>query len=172
MFKKLILTMIAIILVLSMSGCSVISSASEKNDDSESEGSETLNQTNSTANIQMLPLISGKNANIVLDASADNTTQQIKVGEILAITLESNVTTGFSWSLTISDSKVLVQMGEPQYQEPPSDSGTPTLGAAGKQTFFLQAVETGTVIVSLEYEQSFETDADAEKTINFTVDVK
>ena len=107
-----------------------------------------------------------------LDASADNTTQQLKVGEILAITLESNVTTGFSWYLTISDPKVLVQMGEPQYQEPPADSGTPTLGAAGKQTFFMQAVETGTVIVSLEYEQSFETDVAAEKTINFTVDVK
>ena len=172
MFKKLILTMIAIVLLLSMAGCSVITSSSEKSDDSQNEGIETNTQTNTTDNYQMLPLISGNNAFIKLDASADNTTQQLKVGEILAITLESNVTTGFSWYLTSSDPKVLAQMGEPQYQEPASDSGTPTLGAAGKQTFFMQAVETGTVIVSLEYERSFETDVAAEKTINFTVDVK
>ncbi len=172
MFKKLILTLIAIILLLAMAGCSVITSSSEKSDDSQDEESETFTQTNTTDNYQMLPLISGKNADIKLDASADNTTQQLKVGELLAITLESNVTTGFSWYLTISNPKVLVQMGEPQYQEPVADSGTPTLGAAGKQTFFMQAVETGTVIVSLEYEQSFEADTAAEKTINFTVAVK
>ena len=172
MNKKLTLTIIAIGLLLLLTGCSVITSFSEKSDDSQSEGSETYTQTNTTDNYQMLPLISGKNADIELDASADNTTQRLKVGEILAITLESNVTTGFSWHLTISDPKVVVQIGEPLYQDPPSDSGTPTLGAAGKQTFFMQAVETGTVIVSLEYEQSFETDVAAEKTINFTVDVK
>ena len=64
MFKKLILTIIAIVLLLSMTGCSVITSSSEKSDDSQSEESETFTQTNTTDNYQMLPLISGKNADI------------------------------------------------------------------------------------------------------------
>jgi inhibitor of cysteine peptidase len=120
----------------------------------------------------MLPYLSGKMSNITLDATADGTTQQLKKGEVMAIGLESNPSTGYSWFATISNPTVLVQMGEPQYQEPAGSSTTPIVGAAGTETFYFQAVETGTTALTLEYKRSFESNVAPEKTIRLTVEVK
>ena len=171
MFSKFTLTLASIILLIGLAGCSAIQSASDGENEAQSNDSETITETNSADNYQMLPLISGKAADIQLDASANGTTQELKVGEVLAITLESNITTGYSWSATISDPKVMAQMGEPQYQEP-TDTGTPMVGAPGKATLFFQATNPGTTIISLEYEQSFESEQTPSQTINFTVNVK
>jgi inhibitor of cysteine peptidase len=172
MFTKYLLTLITIILLITLAGCGAKTTPTSSTDNSQSGDSEASSGTNTEDNQQMLPIISGKVANIQLDAKADGTTQQLRVGEILAIALESNITTGYSWSTTISDPKVLVQMGEPQYQESQSSAATPILGAGGKETFLLQATETGTTTVTLEYKQDFETDVAPEKTITFTVEVK
>jgi predicted secreted protein/predicted small lipoprotein YifL len=172
MSTKFASTLVAIILLVTLAGCGAKNLPTLSADKSQSDESETYTETNSGDNYQMLPLISGKAANIQLDSKADGTTQQLKVGEILAITLESNISTGYSWFITISEPKVLVQMGEPQYQESPLNIGTPMVGAAGKQTFILQATEKGTTTVTLEYKQGFETDISPEKTIIFTAEVK
>ena len=172
MFARFTFTLVNIILLVTLAGCGAKNTPNPGIDNSQSNGSETPAGTNPDNNDQMLPIISGKVANIQLDASADGTTQQVKKGEVLAITLESNPSTGYSWFAAISDPKVIVQMGEPQYQEPASSAGTPLLGASGKQTFFLQAVETGTATVSLEYKRGWETDVASEKTITIMVEVK
>ncbi len=172
MFTKITLTFGAIILLVTLTGCGATTTSTPNNNDSQGESSETNSQTNSANNYQMLPIISGIVANIKLDSSADGTTQQLKVGEVMAITLESNITTGYSWFATISNPKALVQMEDSQYQEPPSDAGTPILGAPGKTTFYLQATETGTTTVTLQYKQAFETNVSPEKTITVTVEVK
>jgi predicted secreted protein len=167
MFTKFSLTLITLILITSLAGCNLKSSTNPNNDNSQGNPSKIT----PAANQQLLPIISGKAADVQLDASADGTTQQLKKGEIMAITLESNPSTGYSWFATISDPKVVVQMGEHQYQEPASSSSTPIVGAAGTQTFFLQAAETGTATVTLDYKRSWE-DVAPEKTITITVEVK
>lgn len=172
MFMKFTLTLVSIILLVTLTGCGAKTTPTPSVDNSQGDGSETITSTNTTDNYQMLPLISGKAANVELDAKADGTTQQLKIGEVMAISLESNLTTGYSWFITISDPKVLVQMSEPQYQEPPTTSATPIIGAAGKQTFFMQATATGTATVTLVYKQGFETTVSPEKTITLTVEVK
>jgi predicted secreted protein/predicted small lipoprotein YifL len=172
MFTKFTLTLVTLVLLVTLAGCGAKSTPTPGTDNSQTNGSETQTGTNPTENKQLLPLISGKPANIVLDSSADGSTQQVKQGDIIAVTLESNLTTGYSWFATISDPKVLVQMGEPQYQEPASSTGTPLMGAAGKQTFFLQATGTGTASVTLEYKRSFEENVTPEKTITITLEVK
>lgn len=172
MFTKYTLMSVTLILLVTLTGCGAKSTPTVSPDDSQSNGSGDSSATNPAENKQLLPLISGKAANIQLDASADGSTQQVKQGDIIAVTLESNLTTGYSWFATISDPLVLAQMGEPQYQEPASSSGTPLMGAAGKQTFFLQATSTGTTSVTLEYKRSFEENVPPEKTITITLEVK
>ena len=172
MFTKTTLTFASIILLVTLAGCGSKTTPTPSPDNSQGNTSSSSSKTYPAENQQLLPLISGKAANLQLDSSADGTTQQVKKGDIIAVTLESNITTGYSWFATISDPKVLVQMGEPQYKEPSSSSGTPLLGAAGKQTFFLQANETGTVTVTLEYKRSFEENVTPEKTITITLEVK
>jgi inhibitor of cysteine peptidase len=172
MFMKFALTLVTIILMITLAGCSAKTTPAPSPDNSHSGASETYTGTNSTDNYQMLPLISGKVANLQLDSSADGTAQQLSKGEVLAISLESNPSTGYGWYATISDPKVVVQMGEPQYQGQSSSASTPLLGAAGKQTFYFQAAETGTTTIKLVYKQSWETTVAPEKTITFTVEVK
>jgi inhibitor of cysteine peptidase len=90
----------------------------------------------------------------------------------MAITLESNPSTGYSWVATISDPAVLVQMGGPQYQESPSTSGTPIVGAPGMQTFFFQAAEVGTTLLTLDYKRPFESNVAPIDTVTVNVEVK
>lgn len=179
MFTKFSLTMITIILAMAMvalAGCGTTTpsnpSSTEGSDNSQNDSSGTYTETNPADEYQMLPIISGKVANIQLDASADGTTQQLKKGEAMSITLESNPSTGYSWFATSSNPDVLAQMGEPEYQAPASDSTAPIVGAAGAQTFFFQAADTGTVTLSLDYMRGWEKDVTPEKTITITVEVK
>jgi inhibitor of cysteine peptidase len=167
--------MITMLLLISLTGCGAKTSTPSNPSPTESS---TQNKTSSNptegspSDNYMLPMISGKVANVTLDAMADGTTQQLKKGEVMAISLESNPSTGYSWYATISDPAVLVQMGDPQYQAPASNSGTQVVGAAGTQTFFFQAAETGTTTLTLDYKRGFETNVAPEQTVVITVEVK
>jgi inhibitor of cysteine peptidase len=90
----------------------------------------------------------------------------------MAITLESNPSTGYSWFATSSNLDVIAQMGEAQYQEPQSSSTTPIVGAAGTETLSFEAVKAGTATLTLDYKKGWETDVAPEKTITITVEVK
>jgi inhibitor of cysteine peptidase len=158
MFKKVTLEMIALILLTSLAGCK--SSAPE------------ASETNSPANQQLLPIVSGTTANLQLGSSADGTTQQLKVGEVMVITLESNPSTGYGWFATSSNPDILAQNGESQYQEPQSSSTTSVVGAAGTETLSFQALKAGTATLTLDYKRGWETDVAPEKTITITMEVK
>jgi inhibitor of cysteine peptidase len=158
MFKKVNLAMITVILLASLAGCK--SSTPEDK------------ETNSPVNQQLLPIISGKTASLQLDASADGTTQQLKIGEVMAITLESNPSTGFGWFATSSNPDIIAQNGESQYQEPQSSSTTPVVGAAGTETLSFQALKAGTATLTLDYKRGWETDVAPEKTISIMMEVK
>jgi predicted secreted protein len=170
MFAKITLTMITIILLFSLAGCGTpqasTPTANEPAGNSVYGPSEGITDTS-----QMLPVISDQVATISLDASANGTVQKLKQGEVLAVTLESNASTGYSWSASISDTAVLGQMAEPQYIEPPS-SGTPLVGAPGSQVFFFQGLSTGSATITLDYARSWETDVAPIQTITITVDVQ
>jgi predicted secreted protein len=176
MFKKYSLLIISLILLVSLAGCggksTTPTAATSTGGNTEATQAGTPTEENYSYNYQMLPMITGRVANVTLDASADGTTQQLKMGEVMAIILESNASTGYSWEATISNPSVLVEMQEPQYQEPASASGTPVVGAAGTETFYFQAAGTGTTSLTLDYLQSFETNVPPEKTVVITVEVK
>lgn len=170
MFTKFIFSIITIILLISLAGCG----ATDQSNPSPSEASDKSQvnpaSASDTDNYQMLPIISGKMATLKLDASADGTTQKLNTGEILSITLESNPSTGYSWVANISEPAVLALMGEPEYTEP-SQSETPLLGAAGTQTFYFQAAESGNATITLDYKRPWETDVAPEQTITIKIEV-
>ena len=176
MFTKFGLIILSVFLSVALTGCgaktSTPASSNAGENGSQSGPSSTATESNNEDNYLMLPLITGNEANISLDATADGTTQQLKQGEVLSITLESNPSTGYGWVATISDPAIMVQMGEPVYQEPPSNSSTPALGASGTQTFYFQALETGATTLRLDYKRSFETNVAPEKTVRVAVEVK
>lgn len=175
MFTKVTLTIITIILLFILAGCGTTNqsnpSSTEASNGSQNTPSGTITGTTSTDNYQMLPVISGKVAALKLDVTADGTTQHLKKGEAISITLESNPSTGYSWYAAISNTAVLAQMGEPEYIAP-ADSSTPIVGAAGKQTFLFQATEIGSTTITLEYKRIWETDVAPEKTITITIEVQ
>jgi inhibitor of cysteine peptidase len=175
MFKKITLSTITMLLLISLAGCGSASPtkpAPSTTDESQNETSETYTETNQANNYQMLPVISGKVASLDLDAGADGTTQQLAKGEVLTITLESNPSTGYSWFATVSNPDVLSQMGEPEYIEPTQSSSTMIVGASGTETFLFQGTDTGSATITLDYKRGWETDAAPEKTITIIVEVK
>lgn len=173
---KFIFTSMALVVMIFLAGCGAKTATPTQND----QGSGATQPTQSTPpageynadNEIMLPIISGNVANVTLDAMADGTTQQLKKGEVMAVSLESNPSTGYAWYATLSDPTVLVQMGEPQYQEPSSSSSNPVVGAAGTQTFFFQAAETGSTTLTLEYKRGWEDAVAPEKTVTIDTEVK
>ena len=171
MNKKISLILSIIILMLSLAGCSAGSTQTESSSKGESQLAPTTDAY-PTNNQQLLPIISGKEPSLTLDASADGTTQQLKVGEEMAITLESNPSTGYGWFARSSNPDVIAQSGDSQYQEPQSSTGTPALGAAGTETLSFLAISSGTATLTLDYKRGWETNVAPEKTITITVEVK
>lgn len=83
----------------------------------------------------------------LVDADSGGTVT-LEAGQRMRIVLESNASTGFTW--TVSDSPnaaVLVPLGEPFYVDAVSD----LVGAPGYQVFDFLAVSPGTTSIALSY---------------------
>jgi inhibitor of cysteine peptidase len=167
MSTKFTLTLLSVILLVSLAGCSTTSPSSQN----PTQSSGVITDTTATDNYQMLPIISGKVANMKLDASANGTTQTLKKGEVMSISLESNPSTGYSWFASVSNTAILAQMGEPEFTQP-TESATPVVGAPGTQTYYFQAADTGSTTLTLEYKRGWETNVEPAQTITITVEVQ
>jgi len=109
-----------------------------------------------------------RNITIVGDPSADGEVE-VAAGGSVTLILESNPTTGFSWSeeAQISNPSVLEQVDH-EYVAP--DSGM--LGASGQEIWKFKALKEGTSTVYLEYSRPWEGGEKAELTYTLTVTVK
>jgi len=173
MFTKFSLAVITLVLLGSLAGCGGLNQSNPTTTSNNTPSSATGNitDTNSEDNYQMLPIISSKVANMKLDISANGSTQHMRKGEVMSISFESNPSTGYAWTAKISNTAVVVQMGEPEFTEP-TQSSTPLVGASGTQTFYFQAVDTGTATITLDYARSFETDVAPAQTVTIIVEVQ
>ena len=93
--------------------------------------------------------------------------QTIKAGEEIFIALPSNRTTGYAWSATVNDEKLISYEGN-VYQR--SSSSTP--GAGGQQLFVFHANRSGTTTIAFIYARPFETNVAPAKTLTFTITVE
>ena len=104
-----------------------------------------------------------------VDITSSGKEVTLAAGGTLTVTLESNITTGYSWNETanIGDKLVLQQTGH-RY-EPPA---TPALGAGGKEVWTINALKAGKSTISMEYRRPFEPGVAPAKTFTLTVVVK
>ncbi len=88
-----------------------------------------------------------------------------KLNSELTLELDSNITTGFSWTAAISDDSVVALESE-DYIAP--ESALP--GASGKQAFVFTPKKAGTATITLNYKRAWEEDALKTQTYKIFVD--
>lgn len=91
----------------------------------------------------------------------------VRAGEDFFIALQSNATTGYSWTQTLPSDLIVAYEGN--VTQPPESN---LLGAPGQQIFIYHANRTGTATIVLSYSRPFEPDAPPAKTLTYTVTVQ
>ena len=78
----------------------------------------------------------------------------VQSGDVIALTLVSNPTTGYSWQVMEIDKTILLQKGDPEYKQSPGAEGL--VGAGGAETFHFEAIGTGEATLTLGYARPWE----------------
>jgi len=78
----------------------------------------------------------------------------LEQGQTLAISLESNPTTGYGWQVLEMDAAVLQQSGETEYKQSPGSEGL--VGAGGVETLRFEALAAGQMTLMLGYMRAWE----------------
>ena len=107
-----------------------------------------------------------KSADISISDANDGGDVTVPLGRKLIVTLDSNHTTGFAWSIKQDGAPVLASAGPSEYMDLPAGS-PPGRGSVEKFTFNAQSAGTQTVL--LTYARSSEPSIPAGRT--FTVKV-
>ncbi len=81
-----------------------------------------------------------------------NRAVSLQVGEILAVRLPSNATTGFEWEVAKTDAKILPVEGETEFFAPQTDRA----GAPGEQIWRFKGLAKGKVKLELHYRRPWE----------------
>jgi inhibitor of cysteine peptidase len=106
---------------------------------------------------------------IQVGAEADGTQVELKVGQQVVISLESNPTTGFGWHVLDLDEGVLTQVGEVEFTQDEEAEGL--VGAGGIESLTFEAVAKGTTTLTLTYDRSWES-VEPEQTFTLTIVIK
>jgi inhibitor of cysteine peptidase len=103
-------------------------------------------------------------------ASVDDAGREVQLnkGQTLAVTLEGNPSTGYSWEVAEPlDEKVLRQVGEPEFK-----AESEALGAGGVQILRFEAVNTGQIALNLVYHRPWEKGVEPLETYSLQVIVR
>jgi predicted secreted protein len=105
---------------------------------------------------------------ISVDESSSGKQVELAVNGSLTVTLESNVTTGYSWELKqIGDTSVL-EKTDNKYEAPTSGLS----GAGGKEVWNFKTLKAGTTTLNMEYSQPWAGGQKGVKSFTLTVEVK
>jgi len=87
---------------------------------------------------------------VTLTAEDNGSTVEVEVSDEIVITLESNITTGFAWTLTTEPDADVLELVDSEYRSPETD----LLGAEGNEVWTFTATGEGTTSLELTYERS------------------
>lgn len=96
-----------------------------------------------------------------------STVVTVDAGEEFFIALASNESTGYTWSQSTADGKILAYEGN-VYQ----GASNGLVGAGGQQIFIYHANRTGSTTIAFSYARPFEPGAPPVKTLTFNVTVR
>jgi inhibitor of cysteine peptidase len=104
----------------------------------------------------------------VVDARADDETH-LRRGQLLAIELDSNASTGYAWEIVEDGSPVLEPAPVPARAAP---AVTPMPGAGGTSRWRYRAAQAGTTTLRLVYRRSWEKGVEPVRTATYRVVVE
>ena len=90
----------------------------------------------------------------------------INVGEEFFIAMESNPSTGYSWTQQTGDGSVLAYEGNVKQNPNPTVPGAP-----GQQIFIYHANRSGTSTITFQYSRAYDTNTAPGKMVTFTINV-
>ncbi len=105
------------------------------------------------ATIRLLAVTACGGAAMTITEAENGQTITVAKGGTLTVTLASNPTTGFQWTVDQPDPSKLKQVGEPAYT---SDCPDGRSGCGGHQTFAFTATGSGQTVLRLIYHRTFE----------------
>ncbi len=105
---------------------------------------------------------------VSLTAAANGSQVDVKVGDQIAITLDGNPSTGYTWEANDMDTTMFEQVGDPAF----SSSNPGLVGSVGSLTITFKALKAGTASLSLVYHRPWETGVDPIDTFAVTVTVR
>lgn len=89
-----------------------------------------------------------------LTANDDGRTVNLTTGDQFQVALGGNPTTGYAWTVNISDEGIVAALDEPRYEPDPESAGQ--VGAGGVYTWRFTAIREGSTRVNFAYARSFE----------------
>jgi len=102
---------------------------------------------------------------ISLGAGADGSQVELAVGERIAIRLNGNPSTGYTWEARQGAGTIINQVGETEFE----GSDPSLVGSGGTQTLTFEAARAGTTTLVLVYHRPWETDVEPVDTFTITV---
>jgi Predicted secreted protein len=101
-------------------------------------------------------------------STTDNSglTLTTSVGKMVAITLDENITTGYSWHYVIENADLIKFDSENTVE---NDSRPGIVGAGSKHTWNFKGIKPGTSKITFKYYRSWETEKSAVNTVEYTI---
>ena len=83
---------------------------------------------------------------------------EVKPGDVFTVALDSNATTGFSWTeqAKIADGNILKQTGHEYIAPRANDDTKPVAGMSGIEEWWFTAGQTGTTTATMSYSRPWE----------------
>ncbi len=106
---------------------------------------------------------------LLVEKDADGKTFSVKSGEVVAVRLESNPSTGYAWEIVENDSEILTLVDKSFTSHRKAEK---MVGVGGTDTFFFKADKKGTANVKFEYHKAFPSEGDTTEYFQFKITVK
>ena len=99
---------------------------------------------------------------------------EVKTGDVFTVALDSNATTGFSWTeqAKIADGNILKQTGHEYITPRANDDGKPVTGMSGIEEWWFTADQAGMTTATMSYSRPWEGGEKDARTFVLTVVVK
>jgi inhibitor of cysteine peptidase len=93
---------------------------------------------------------------------------EVKVDDLIVVTLVGNPSTGYTWEAKDLDTTMFELVGEPEFVSDNPD----LVGAGGTLTLTFKALQAGTATLNLVYHRPWEADVEPIDSFSVTVTVK
>ena len=109
-------------------------------------------------------------APVTVNEANNGSSIELRVGQTLVLTLESNPTTGYEWSYNGQSDSNITQQGEAVFAANHAEKGW--VGGGGVERWTFLAIKPGSETLNFEYKRPWEKDIEPVRTVFFHVKIK